>query len=175
METEALYSAGLFGRYTICSKTEKAIHPDIEILILHRDAELPPKQLAAVAAHLDGCDSCRVEYHRLCAALDWVRKQAAGGTASTPPMGLSTLRARLQELVAERVKSDRRGELMQHKVLAEIAPFLGDRAANRLLWSVSETGQDLLSIIEPVLANFLGDRAAAELVNRLVDTAMGKA
>jgi hypothetical protein len=136
---------------------------------------MPPKQLSAVAAHLDGCESCRVEYDRLCAARDWVRKQAAGGTAAMPPLGLATLQVRLQELIAERVKSDRRGEFLQHKVAAEIAPFLGNRAASRLLRSVSENGQDLLSIIEPVLANFLGERAAAELVNHLVDSAMEKA
>jgi hypothetical protein len=59
--------------------------------------------------------------------------------------------------------------------MAEIAPFLGERAASRLLRSVSENGQDLLSAIEPVLANFLGDKAAGELVGHLLDTAMGSA
>jgi len=59
--------------------------------------------------------------------------------------------------------------------MAQLAPFLGDRAASRLLQAVSENGQDLLSVIEPVLANFLGDKAAAELVSHLVDTAMGSA
>jgi hypothetical protein len=106
--------------------------------------------------------------------LDWVRKQTGGGSAAAPAKGLATLQARLQELIAERAKPDRRGAVLQRKVAAEIAPFLGHRAANRLLGSVSENGEDLLCIIEPVLANFLGDRAAAELVSHLVDSAIGR-
>ena len=86
---------------------------------------------------------------------------------------LVTLQARLKELIAERTKADGRGGMLQLKVAAEIAPFLGHRAADRLLRSVSENGQDLLCVIEPVLANFLGERAAAELVSHLVDTAIG--
>jgi hypothetical protein len=90
-------------------------------------------------------------------------------------MGLATLQSRLKELIAERTKPDWRGATLQLKVAAEIAPFLGHRAAGRLLRSVSQNGQDLLCVIEPVLANFLGDRAAAELVSHLVDTAIGSA
>ena len=89
--------------------------------------------------------------------------------------GLSELRVRLRDLAAERNLADRRGRTVQETVLSQLAPFLGDRAANRLLQSVSQNGQDLLSIIEPVLANFLGNKAAAELVSHLVDTAMGSA
>ena len=87
--------------------------------------------------------------------------------------GLTTLRARMRELSAEMAKPDRRGEV-QHKVAAEIAPFLGHRAARKLVLPVAGRDQDLFGIIEPVLANFLGDRAAAELVGHLIDTAMGR-
>jgi hypothetical protein len=57
-------------------------------------------------------------------------------------------------------------------VAAEIGPFLGKQAAQRLLDPVSDTGEDLLCSIEPVLAGFLGEEAAAELVNRVVDVAI---
>jgi anti-sigma factor RsiW len=142
------------------------------MLVLYRDGELAPTMLAAVTTHLGGCDSCREEYDRLCAARDWVRKQTAGGSSAMPPMGLVTLQARLKERIAERTRAGGRGGMLQLKVAAEIAPFLGHRAADRLLQSVSENGQDLLCVIEPVLANFLGEKAAAELVNHLVDSAI---
>ena len=148
---------------------ETVIHPDIEILLLYRDGELAAKPLAAVTAHLGACDSCQREYDRLCAARDWVRKQTAGGGVATPPNGLATLQARMKELIADRANAERCGAL-HIKVAAEIAPFLGHQAAGQLLRSVSGKNDDLLCVIEPVLANFLGERAAAELVSHLLET-----
>jgi hypothetical protein len=115
-----------------------------------------------------------VEYDRLCAARDWVRNQA-GGNGPALEEGLAALQARMRELIFQKADADRRGGELRERVLAEIAPFLGFRAANRLLRSVSGNGQDLLRTVGPILANFLGDRAAAEVVSHLADTAMGGA
>ncbi len=90
-----------------------------------------------------------------------------------PPQALETLRARLQELIAERARPHRADEIQQKLVYA-LAPFLGPLAAGRL-FPLSGDSRDLLPIVEPVLINFLGERAAAELVGHLIDTAMGDA
>jgi len=91
-----------------------------------------------------------------------------------PPQALEALRGRLQELIAERARPQRSGEIQQRLVSA-LAPFLGPLAAGRLLFPASASGRDLLPIVEPVLASFLGERAAAELVGHLIDTTMGDA
>ena len=154
-------------RYTSCFKTEAVIHPDIEILISYCDGTLATGQFASVAEHLAGCDSCAVECSRLRAA-------RSSTHAALPPEALEALRARLQELIAERARPHRLGEIQQ-KVASALAPFLGPMAAGRLLFPVSGNGRELLPIVEPVLVNFLGERAAAELVGHLIDTAMGDA
>jgi hypothetical protein len=120
---------------------------------------------------VEGCDFCRGEYDRLCAARDWVRKQAAGDGAAVPPMGLATLQGRLKELIAERTKADRRSAALQLKVAAEIAPFLGHRAAGRLLRSVRERSGSAVCCRAGSATS--RDRAAAELVSHLIDTAIG--
>jgi anti-sigma factor RsiW len=154
-------------RYTSCFITEAVIHPDIEILISYCDGELTPGQFASVAEHLASCDSCAVECDRLRAARDTPH-------APLPPQALEALRGRLQELIAERARPQRSGEIQQRLVSA-LAPFLGPLAAGRLLFPASASGRDLLPIVEPVLASFLGKRAAAELVGHLIDTTMGDA
>jgi hypothetical protein len=58
------------------------------------------------------------------------------------------------------------------RVAATIAPYLGARAAAVILLPVSETGENLLTAIEPVLALFLGARAASRLVTSVVDGAI---
>ena len=77
----------------------------------------------------------------------------------------------MKELIADRTNAERCGAF-HIKVAAELAPFLGQQAAGRLLRSVSGKNDDLLRVIEPVLANFLGERAAAELVSHLLETAV---
>jgi hypothetical protein len=56
------------------------------------------------------------------------------------------------------------GAFLMSRVAATIAPYLGARAAAVILLPVSETGENLLTAIEPVLALFLGARAASRLV-----------
>ena len=61
---------------------------------------------------------------------------------------------------------------MKSRVALEIGRFLGSNGARILLQPVAENGGNLLSTIEPVLAEFLGPRAASELVSRVVDTSI---
>jgi hypothetical protein len=141
------------------------------MLIRRRDGELPPGLSGVVDAHLGACDSCRLEYQRLCSALEWVRQQATGTRAP----GLAKLRTRLRNLQAIQSRPERRGKQLKHRVTMELGAFLGRQAVQSLLKPVAENGENLLSTIEPVLANFLGDRAAAELASRVVDAAISGA
>ena len=148
-------------------RAEAAIHPDIEVLISFCDGELAAEQLASVVEHVAACDSCTVECRRLRAARD-------AAPVILPDHVLTSLRARVQELMSERARLQRSGEIQQ-KVATALALFLGPVAASRLLVPVSGNGGDLLPVVEPVLANFLGEHAAAELVSHLIDTAIGDA
>ena len=65
-----------------------------------------------------------------------------------------------------------RMETARARVATEIKSFLGDRAASQLLERVSGDGRDLLTHVEPVLADFLGIRAASRLITRVVDSAI---
>jgi len=61
----------------------------------------------------------------------------------------------------------RTGETLKLRVAHEIAPYLGALASRRIVTGVADTGENLLSTVEPVLALFLGSRAAARLVGTL--------
>jgi hypothetical protein len=63
------------------------------------------------------------------------------------------------------------GEI-KSRVVRELAPYLGVRAADRILERVSGEGDDLLARIESALALFLGERAAEELTGHIVDAAI---
>ncbi|HWB83783.1 MAG TPA: hypothetical protein VG675_06565 [Bryobacteraceae bacterium] len=78
----------------------------------------------------------------------------------------------MQKLKADLSKPERSGEALKHRVREQIRAFVGVEAAAKLLDPVSPSGDNLLSSIEPILADFLGDRAASELVSRIIDNAV---
>jgi hypothetical protein len=67
---------------------------------------------------------------------------------------------------------ERTGPGLRRRVAHQITPYLGSAAAHRVLGGVSETGDNLLSTVEPVLALFLGVRAASRVVDRVVETVL---
>lgn len=80
----------------------------------------------------------------------------------------------MQKLVDMSSRPERTGAALKQRVAKQIEPFLGPEASHRLLQQVSADGTNLLSIVEPVLAQFLGARAASELASHIVDAAIAE-
>ncbi|HEY1341242.1 MAG TPA: hypothetical protein VGF59_27215 [Bryobacteraceae bacterium] len=59
------------------------------------------------------------------------------------------------------------GAAAKRHAAAVAGPYLGFKAAERLLDPAPNTGETLLSTLEPVLRLFLGRRAASRLVTRI--------
>jgi|SRR5581483_3819213 len=137
-------------------------HPDLARLIAHRDGELTGKQSALVAAHVEQCDECRLELHRLRRAMESPRELA-------PDLGLL---AKMRSAVEQWENTAPPAHEVKQRVAMEIGPFLGRKATSSILQPVAENGENLLSGIEPVLALFLGGKAAGRLVSHVVDAAV---
>jgi hypothetical protein len=58
------------------------------------------------------------------------------------------------------------------RAAGEITPYLGRRAADRIVACTLPHDEDLLSRIESVLRLFLGEKTAAELTSRVVDASI---
>jgi hypothetical protein len=122
-------------------------------------------QFLVVKSHLDNCEDCRLELHRL--------QYALGSPVELVPD--SGMLAQMRSAIEEWEKAARNGEPVKRRVATEILPFLGPKATEYVMQPVAESGENLLSSIEPVLALFLGGRAAARLVNHVVDSALLRA
>jgi hypothetical protein len=130
---------------------------------------LAAEQARAVQSHVDQCDDCRLELHRLQYALGNQGEPAPDRTL------LARMQSAIQQWEDSAPKTGRTGAPVKRRVANEIAPFLGPEATNSILKPVAESGENLLSSIEPVLALFLGERAAARLVTYVVDAALIRA
>lgn len=119
--------------------------------------------------HLDQCDECRLELHRLQYAL------GDQGELAPDSIVLAQVQSAIQQWEASAPQTGRTGAPVKRRVAHEIAPFLGPDATNSILQPVAPGGENLLSSIEPVLALFLGGRAAAHLVTYVVDAALIRA
>jgi hypothetical protein len=118
---------------------------------------------------LNLCDECRLELHRL---------RYAVGCAPEPELDdsvLARLRDAMEAWERSQQQSSRNGSHVKLRVATEIAPFLGPQATNAILKTVTETDDNLLSTLEPVLGLFLGNRAASRLVGHVVDSALIRA
>lgn len=141
------------------------MHPDIETLVCHCYGELSPQMEKTVARHLLACETCRLEFRRLSAALD----------TTAPPMpadDVGGLLSRLRTWESGESQPERNSEALKRRVAGSIEPYLGKAAAAALLQPVREDGRNLLSNVAPVLTTFLGRRAAGPLVSCVVDTAI---
>ena len=95
--------------------------------------------------------------------------------APQKPPEYGALWAAMRHWEADRSQADPGGMVVKGRVATAIGPFLGREGARLLLQRVSGDNRNLLSTIEPVLADFLGTRASSELVNHVVDAAMMRA
>lgn len=126
-------------------------------------------QVILLAAHLDRCVGCRLEYHRL---------QYAVGAPSEQALDLGLLaqmKTAMRQFESSACETGRTSDPLKLKVASLIAPYLGGQATQSVLQPVTDGGENLLSSVEPVLALFLGRRAAARLVSSVVDQALVRA
>lgn len=87
-----------------------------------------------------------------------------------PPAG--EMLARIRRWQAGQNEGVTGAQALKQRVAGEIAPYLGNRASSAVLQRVTGEGENLLSVVETVLAAFLGRSAAAPLVNHVVDRAI---
>jgi hypothetical protein len=139
-------------------------------LIAYRDGALPGARDKAVRAHLAACPLCRGEYERIYLAIALAHQEERAGLSPAASELLARIRTGIEQWQADKQRPEGAAEALKDSVVGQLAPYLGDSGARRLLQTVSPDGHDLFSAIEPVLANFLGDRAASQLVNTIVDT-----
>ncbi len=142
------------------------MHPDLQTIIRFHEDALAPRARAVIVSHLNSCQPCRL----MCDGLANDSKADEPDDAAPDEMMAAILGSIKQW--NSRQSSGCSGPGLKSRVAKEIAPYLGERAANQLLATVSDTGHDLLSTIEPLLGEFLGPKAAADLVTRLVDRAI---
>jgi hypothetical protein len=138
-------------------------------MIAFREGGLAEVQAGSLQSHLDQCEGCRLEFHRLQSALGNQREPAPDRSL------LARMQSAIQRWEDSASQTGRTGTAVKRRVATEIAPFLGPEATSSILKPVAEGGENLLSSIEPVLALFLGGRAAAHLVTHVVDAALIRA
>ena len=148
------------------------MHPDTESMIRQRDGELPADRRKAVKRHLRACVSCRTEYERLCQAVAPQAARALPAASPGTPDILNAVLERINEWDKNSARSGEASSAVKQTFAAELERYLGARAAGRILRSVSDDGDNLLSTVEPLLALFLGREAASQFVTRVLDTAL---
>ena len=136
------------------------MHSDCETLIRYCDGELSPRERRALEQHLDRCEDCRLECHRL-------RSSLSAPVAEAPPMPglLSEILATVRQWESSRAQVV--PAALKERVAARLAPLLGAAATRQLLSPVPESGEGLLGAIEPVIALFCGSRTASQFMHRL--------
>jgi hypothetical protein len=130
---------------------------------------LPAVRENLLRAHLADCESCRAEYARVQLAIASAQGEEQGTTPGRVEL-LSKIQASIQQWQAGVPDAAGAAEGLKQAVMEHLVPYLGDRGARQVMQGISPDGHDMLSAIEPVLANFLGYRAAAQLVNVIVET-----
>ena len=93
-------------------------------------------------------------------------------TAGDPNRRLpDAIHARIRKWQDARSRPEWR-QALRTRTSDEVSCFLGEGAARIVLQPVAEDCRNLLSTIEPVLAQILGDRAAAAVVGRVTNSAI---
>jgi len=84
------------------------------------------------------------------------------------PDGAANPEALLPHLLASLRNWELSRPAVKRRVASAIEAYLGRQATERVLEPVPESGENVLSTIEPVLALFLGNRTASRLVSHVV-------
>jgi hypothetical protein len=139
--------------------------------VLYRDDELSSNVRQTIEAHLNECVGCRSDYELIRNALLEVQREC---DAPKPTAMWEGVQAKIRQWKAAQSQAELGAAAVRGRVTRQAGLFLGDLAAHRVLQPASPDNHDLLSILEPVLADFLGSGAAAALMHRVVDTAIVK-
>jgi hypothetical protein len=110
-----------------------------------------------------------MELQHLRAAVAGTRREADSGVAAM----LDGIRSRVRGWNSRR-EHELDPETVRQLVASRIGPFMGSRAARKVLESVAPNNQNLFAVVEPVLGEFLGRSAAASLVDHVVESAIVK-
>lgn len=140
------------------------MHIELELLIRYSDGELDSRERGSIERHLARCAECRLE-------LDMLRLAADPGLTVNAPTVEEVL-ADAHQWQADRQDHGINPDVVRGRVAAELNPYLGRTATSTVLASVSPNCDNLLSVVEPVLAIFLGRCAARQFVSHVVDTAI---
>jgi hypothetical protein len=135
------------------------MHLDIEALVSLHFGELPAERARPMLLHLSACALCRHELDRL---------RLSTESAADAPFETARLLAKIRHWDNSR-HAGQHGEALKQWIARELALYVGEEGANRLLRPVQEDGRDLLAEVAPLLSMFLGRRAAGILVSRMVE------
>jgi len=136
------------------------MHPELDALLRYADGELDGEERRKLDKHLERCGPCRVEAGRL-------RRAVRPGPADAVPA--DHVLAGIRHWTARQTQEQPHDRSIKERTATKIGPYLGPAGAVTVLNKVSAQGDDLLSVIEPVLANFLGCRAARRLMSQVVE------
>jgi hypothetical protein len=143
--------------------TRDSDHPDLDSLCRYREGGLREHERGDIARHLQTCARCQ-------GVLEALASAAPGPEFAVPPV--SEFMAKLAEVQRELLREGASGDALKRRVEAELTPYLGVAAANRILQQVAPSGENLLSTVDFVMRLFLGKAAAGRLVSRIVDRAI---
>ena len=121
--------------------------------------------------HLDNCEACRSDFHLIHRALLEVRRESDLPKTAAMWEGVQS---KIRQWKASQSNPELSAEAVRGRVADQVGLFLGSQATRKVLEPASPNNQNLLSLLEPVLAEFLGSGAAAALVNHVIDTAIVK-
>lgn len=139
------------------------MHPEFRLLIRFVDGEASRREARTVQKHLETCPDCRAEVDRLRRTMEIIDQYPV------PPVG--DVLARMREWL-DRRSGHPAANSRRQVVVAAIQPFLGANGAQTVIGRVSPGDADLISTVEPVLADFLGRRTAQILVDGIIDVAI---
>ena len=140
------------------------MHAELEALLQYVDGQLAEAEKRNLEKHLAKCAECRREVEFL--------RQAADPEVSVTTPTADEVVAGARHWAEERQLHGVNPEVVKWRVASVISPFLGWSATGSVLGGVAADGNNLLAVIEPVLAVFLGRGAAKHLVSHVVDAAI---
>lgn len=145
------------------------------MLVLYRDGGLTSAQAREVESHLAHCEACRLNLDRLRSALEEVHRISAPVSPDSQLAGIwEGVRQRISAWERSRSHPEQKDAAVRKRVARQIEPFLGRRAAVRVIEPEMGSNRGLLGNVEVVLEEFLGRGAAASIVNDVVDATIVK-
>lgn len=152
-------------------------HPVSSDLVAYRDGELPQSSHERIESHLRGCAVCRKEMISLAEDLLYFDQLTSGVDLEMPVRaGLLKMQEAMDSYAPEALQIPASNSellispMLLSSIQAELAIYLGARAAERLLARpqlMKSAPRDLVSTIEPLMASLIGVQGAVAVAQRL--------